>query len=167
MGARDFSCALLCYSARVSASKDIFIQGETATFTVADSGYSAVRLAYGAKSADMTKADGTWSVSISTAALSGRVNYAVFADGSVVSSGTFVVRLLVSQYRAAVAAIDAAMQKVGANGKYSISVGEINLTDKTFDEMMKWRGYYESLADAQESGGVAAIGPYRTEVALQ
>ena len=157
----------MCYSARVSASKDIFIQGETATFTVADDGYSAVRLAYGAKSADMAKTEGVWSASISTTGLSGRVNYAIFADGSVVSSGTFVVRLLVSQYRAAVQAIDAAMQKVGANGKYSISVGEINLTDKTFDEMMKWRGYYESLADAQESGGVAAIGPYRTEVALQ
>jgi hypothetical protein len=151
----------------VSASKDIFIQGETATFTVADNGYAAVHLAYGSKSADMTKADGVWTAAISTASLSGRVNYAIFADGVVVSSGCFVVRLLVSQYRAAVAAIDAAMQKVGANGKYSISVGEINLTDKTFDEMMKWRGYYESLADAQESGGVATIGPYRTEVALQ
>lgn len=153
----------------MSASKDIFIQGETATFTVADSGYSAVRLAYGAKSADMEKSIGgdSWNVSISTNGLSGRVNYAIFADGVVVSSGCFVVQLLVSPYRAAVQAIDAAMQKVAANGKYSVSVGEINLTDKTFDEMMKWRGYYESLADAQESGGVASIGPYRTEVALQ
>ena len=151
----------------MSASKDIFFQGETATFTVADSGYSAVRLAYGAKSADMAKADGAWSAAISTAGLSGRVNYAIFADGVVVSSGCFVVQLLVSPYRAVVAAIDAAMQKVAANGKYSVTVGEISLQDKTFDEMMKWRGYYESLADAQESGGVSSIGPYRTEVALQ
>ena len=151
----------------MSATKDIYISGETATFTVADSGYSAVHLAYGAKSADMAKADGVWSVSIATTGLSGRVNYAIFADGSVISSGCFVVQLLVSPYRAAVAAIDAAMQKVAANGKYSVTVGEISLQDKTFDEMMKWRGYYESLASAQESGGVAVIGPYRTEVALQ
>ena len=59
------------------------------------------------------------------------------------------------------------MQKVGANGKYSIQVGEISLTDKTFDEMMKWRGYYEQLADAQEAGDAVSVGPYRTEVALQ
>jgi len=151
----------------MSATKDIYISGETATFAVADDGYSAVHLAYGSLSAVMAKAEGVWSVSITTTGLSGRVNYAIFADGSVISSGCFVVQLLVSPYRAAVAAIDAAMQKVAANGKYSVTVGEISLQDKTFDEMMKWRGYYESLASAQESGGVAVIGPYRTEVALQ
>ena len=155
------------YYARVSASKDIFVQGETATFTVADDGYTAVRLAYGTATADMTKSGGAWSASISTATLSGRVNYAVFADGAAVSTGSFVVKMLVSPYRAAVEAIDAAMRKVGANGKYSIQVGEISLQDKTFDEMMKWRGYYEQLADAQEAGDAVSVGPYRTEVALQ
>lgn len=155
------------YCFRVTASKDIYVQGETAIFTVADADYAAVSLAYGTATAAMTKADGVWSVSISTATLSGRVNYAVFADGTAAATGSFVVKTLVSPYRAAVAAIDAAMQKVGANGKYSIQVGEISLTDKTFDEMMKWRGYYESLADAQEAGdGSPSVGPYRTEVAL-
>ena len=58
------------------------------------------------------------------------------------------------------------MAKTAANGKYSITVGEISLQDKTFDEMMKWRGYFESLAAADESGAPSAYGPYRTEVAL-
>lgn len=151
----------------MSASKDIFVQGETATFSVADDGYAAASLAYGTATAAMTLADGVWSVSISTSALSGRVNYAIFADGTAVSTGSFTVKMLVSPYRAAVDAIDAAMRKVGANGKYSITVGEISLQDKTFDEMMKWRGYYESLADAQEAGDAVSVGPYRTEVALQ
>ena len=151
----------------MSASKDIFVQGETATFSVTDADYSAVSLAYGTATAAMTKDGGEWSASISTATLSGRVNYAVFADGTAVATGSFVVKTLVSPYRAAVAAIDAAMRKVGANGKYSIQVGEISLQDKTFDEMMKWRGYYEQLADAQEAGDAPQVGPYRTEVALQ
>lgn len=150
----------------MSANRDSFVQGETAVFTVADGGYASVRFAYGAQSVEMAKADGVWSASFSTANLSGAYNWAAFADGTVVASGSFNVRLLVSKHRAVVQAIDAAMQKVAANGKYSVTVGEISLTDKTFEEMMKWRGYYDSLAAADESGGSPAIGPYRTEVVL-
>lgn len=151
----------------MSASKDTFIQGETATFTVADAGYSAVRFAYGASSADMENVDGVWTVTFSTATLSGSYNWAAFADGMVVASGRFNVRSLVSKYRAVVDAIDAAMGKVGANGKVSITIGEISLQDKTFDEMMKWRGYFANLAAAEESGATPTFGPARTEVVLQ
>lgn len=150
----------------MSANRYSFIQGETGIFTVPDNGYNAVRFAYGAKSADMDKVNGVWTVSISTASLSGSYNWAMFADGSVVSSGRFNVRVLASKNRAIVEAIDAAMAKTAANGKYSVTVGEISLQDKTFDEMMKWRGYFESLAAADESGSTPTFGPYRTEVAL-
>lgn len=153
-------------AADMATIADRFVQGESVTFSAADAGYSAVRVGYGAKSAAMTLADGVWSATISTAGLSGRFNWAIFADGRVVDSGSFVVVVLASAYRAAVAAIDAAMQKVAANGKYSMSVGEISLTDKTFDEMMKWRAYYESLAEAQEGGTSSVLSPFRTEVAL-
>ena len=150
----------------MSANKTSFVQGETAIFTVADSGYSAVSLSYGSATASMTLANGVWSVSLSTATLSGAYNYAIFADGSVIDSGAFTVRVLASRYRAVVDAIDAAMAKVGANGKMSIVVGEIHLTDKTFDEMLKWRSYYAALAAGEEAGAEPNIGPWRTEVTL-
>ena len=46
----------------------------------------------------------------------------------------------------------AALQGVAANGKYSITVGEISLTDKTFDEMIKFEEYYRGLAEQDETG---------------
>lgn len=142
--------------------RTLYISGETIRIEVADSGYSAVTLRYGSVSVSTTLADGVWSAAIDTTKLSGRVNWAAFADGTAVASGTFTVRVLVSQYRAVVDAIDAAMRKVGANGKYSVTVGEISLTDKTFDEMQRFRAYYAALADGEESGIAPQLGPWRT-----
>ena len=136
----------------MSANKAIYVQGETATFTEADGGYIDVTLRYGAATAVMTLADGAWTATVATGSLSGRVNYAVMADGVAVAVGSFIVRPLVSKYAAVVEAIDAAMQKNAVNGKYSVSVGEINLSDKTFDEMVKWRAHFADLAARDVNG---------------
>ena len=142
--------------------RTLYISGETVRIEVADSGYSAVTLRYGSASAQMALSSGVWTAAIDTTRLSGRVNWAAFASGEAVASGSFTVRVLVSQYRAVVEAIDAAMRKVGANGKYSVTVGEISLTDKTFDEMQRFRAYYAALADGEESGDAPRLGPWRT-----
>ena len=146
----------------MGANKTTYIQGETATFTVGDDCYASVTFRYGAGSAAMTLADGVWTASIQTGALCGRVNWAILADGDAVATGNFYVRPLVSKYRDTVAAIDAALQKVAVNGKYSVTVGEISLQDKTFDEMMKFRAHYAALAEGEENGTGTAGGPVRT-----
>ena len=140
----------------MSASKQVYLQGETATFSVADHGYAAVKINLGgtnvAIDAQMQLAEGKWSVSISTADLVGAFRFAILADGALVEEGEFSVRVLVSKYRTVIAAIDEAMQKAGTTGTSSVSVGEINLTNKTFDEMRKWRAYYLDKAVAEEHG---------------
>ena len=126
--------------------------GETETFSVFDEEYSAVTLKYGAKSAALALDGDTWSVAVDTSAMSGRFNWLILADGKAVAHGVLYVRPLVSKYAAYVEAIDAAMAKNAANGKYSVSVGELSLTDKTFDEMVKWRSHFAALAAKEESG---------------
>lgn len=143
-------------------AQSTYVQGETATFTVADSGYASVTLRFGAGSAAMTLSGGAWTADVQTGGLSGRVNWAILADGRAVESGTFYVRPLVSRWKAVVDAIDAAMQKNAVNGKYTVTVGDISLTDKTFDEMVKFRAYYQSLADGDEDGSGSVGMPVRT-----
>ena len=146
----------------MSAIQSTYIQGETATVEVVDGGYSAVTLRYGAAAASMTLADGVWTATLATSALSGRYNWAIFADGKAIGSGSFYVRPLVSKWRPVVDAIDTALQKLAANGKYSVTVGDISLQDKTYDEMMKFRAHYAALAEGDEDGTGAAGGPVRT-----
>lgn len=140
----------------MSATKQVYLQGEKATFTVADSGYSAAQLKVGgtdcAMSVLMTLADGRWTATVDTNTLSGAFRFAIFADDALVEEGSFSVRVLVSKYRAIVAAIDAAIQKAAANGLSSVSVGEINVTNRPFDEMQKIRASYLNMAVAEESG---------------
>ena len=140
-------------------AKATYIQGETATFTVADACYSSVTLRCGELSAQMSLDHDVWTGRISTAPLHGRCNFAVIADGVAVASGSFYVRPLVSKWRRVVEAIDAAMQKNAVNGKYSISVDGISLTDKTFDEMVKFREYFGGLAEGDENGTGGSSGP--------
>ena len=101
---------------------------------VADSGYSAAQLQIGGTdtylSVLMTLADGRWTATVDTKTLSGAFRFAIFADDALVEEGSFSVRVLVSKYRATVAAIDAAIQKAAANGLSSVSVGEINITNR-------------------------------------
>ena len=140
----------------MSARNRVYLQGETATFTVVDNGYSAVGLMIGgvnvSTSAQMTLADGKWTHAIDTKDLAGAFRFAIFADGKLVEEGAFSVRMLVSKYRQVVAAIDEAMQKAGANGALSVTIGEVSLSNKSFEEMQKWRAYYQNLAVAEESG---------------
>lgn len=137
--------------------QEAYIQGESIKFAVPDGGYTSAALRVGGGEAvAMTLADGVWSASVPSGDLSGLVRYAVFAtiDGALkaVESGAFLVTPLRSKYWDVVEAIDAALQGVAANGKYSITVGEISLTDKTFDEMIKFEEYYRGLAEQDETG---------------
>lgn len=140
----------------MSARKQVYLQGETVTFAVADSGYSAAQLQVGGEATTlsvlMTLADGRWTATVDTKTLSGAFRFAIFADDALVEEGAFSVRVLVSKYRAIVAAIDAAIQKAAANGLSSVSVGEINITNRPFDEMQKIRASYLNMAVAEESG---------------
>lgn len=140
----------------MSATKQVYLQGEKAIFTVADSGYSAAQLQVGGTgtvlSVPMTVADGRWTATVDTKTLSGAFRFAIFADAALVEEGSFSVRVLVSKYRAIVAAIDAAIQKAATNGLSSVSVGEINVTNRPFDEMQKIRASYLNMAVAEESG---------------
>ena len=140
----------------MSASKQVYLQGETANIKIADKGYTAVSIQIGGTDAAsvsaMTLADGYWTDSLDTTDLSGGFRYAILADGKLVEEGEFAVRVLVSKYRKVVQAIDAAMKKAGMSGVSSVSVGEINLTNKSFDEMQRWRDYYQSMAIAEERG---------------
>lgn len=140
----------------MSALKQVYLQGEKATFTVANAGYTAVQLQVGgtdaAISALMTLADGKWTASIDTKSLAGAFRFAIFADDALIEEGSFSVRVLVSKYRAIVAAIDAAIQKAAATGLSSVSVGELNISNRSFDEMQKIRASYLNMAVAEESG---------------
>lgn len=137
--------------------QEAYIQGETIKFAVSDGGYTAASVQIGAASAvAMSLANGVWTASIPSGDLSGLVRYAIFAtiDGAkrAVETGAFRVTPLRSRYWDVVEAIDAALQGVAANGKYSVTVGEISLTDKTFDEMIKFEEYYRGLAEQDETG---------------
>ena len=136
------------------------IQGEKVRFAVPDSAYAEVRLVVGTVQCAMAKSGVEWSCVVDTSNLAGRSRWAIFADGTAVDDGELVVRPLVSKYAAVVAAIDEAMRGNAVNGKYSVSVGEISISDKSFDEMAKFRAYYQGLADAEEAG--ASAGPQFT-----
>lgn len=136
--------------------KDTYIKGETIEFSVADDGYDAVCVSFGDTASTMVLSDGAWSFNADSSKLTGRVRYAYLATrGGVTKSvgGGFIrVHALRSKYRDVVDAIEVALQEVATNGKYSISVGEISLTDKTFDEMVKALDYYRGLAEEDEEG---------------
>lgn len=141
--------------------KDKYIRGETIAYEAADGGWTLATLHVGAVRHAVTKADGKWTATIATDGMSGKYRFAFIADGEVRDSGSFFVAPLVSKYAAVVEAIDTALQSVASNGKYSVSVGEISVTDKTFDEMVKMKNYYQRLADAEESGSAPSFAPRR------
>lgn len=143
-------------------AKSTYIQGEAAEFKIADASYTSVTLRYGADAAALTLADGVWSCSVDTASMTGKRNWAMFADGKVVDSGSFYVRPLVSKWQAVVDEIDRVMQGAGRNGKMSVSIGDVSITNASFDEMRKFREYYQSLADSDEGGVGASGGPWVT-----
>jgi len=138
-----------------------YIQGETITYALDDASYTAAVLHVGANHYALTKSGSIWSVTIDTSSMSGAYRFAAIADGRVREQGQIYVKTLVSKYRSVIEAIDAALQGVATNGKYSVNVGDISLTDKTFDEMVKAKNYYQRLADADENGVTPSFGPRR------
>lgn len=133
-----------------------YVQGETIAINVADGGYDSVSVNIGGKASALTLTDGRWTANIATTALSGSLRYAILAttNGATkcIESGNIIVAVMRSPYRDVVDAINTAIQSVAVNGKYSVTVGEISLTDKTFDEMVKFAAYYKGLAEDAESG---------------
>lgn len=140
----------------MSARKQVYLQGETVAFEVADAGYASVQLQIGGTdntiSPAMTKSDGKWTASVPTEGLTGAFRFAIFCDGKLLEEGAFSVRVLVSKYRKIVEAIDAAIQKAAMTGLSSVSVGELNISNRPFDEMQKIRAAYLNMAVAEERG---------------
>ena len=109
---------------------------------------------------------GTVSAAV-TLALAASARWGVFAtgsDGSVscVASGTLAVSKLTSDYRAALAAVDAAIASFSSNPNRSITVGEIQITYKSLDDLLALRSYYAGLVAADEGTGTAEAGKFAT-----
>lgn len=138
-------------------NEKVYIQGETIAIRIPDAGYDSVSLRIADKAAaQLVLTDGMWTADVSSDNLSGNLRYAALAHvgASVrcVAEGSVFVRVMRSRYRDVIEAINTAIEKVAANGKYSVTVGELSLQDKTFDEMVKFAAYYKGLAEAEEAG---------------
>lgn len=144
----------------MSATKQVYLQGEQAIFTVADSGYSAAQLQIGGTGADlsvsMTLADGKWTATVDTKTLSGAFRFAIFADGALVEEGSFSVRVLVSKYRAIVEKIDETIREIAISGTATASLsaggGSQSYTHADIEDLQKTRASYLNMAVAEENG---------------
>lgn len=144
----------------MNARKQVYLQGERATFTVADSGYSAAQLQVGGAdttlSVLMTLADGRWTATVDTETLSGAFRFAIFADDALVEEGAFSVRVLVSKYRAIVKQIDETIREIAISGTATASLsaggGSQSYTHADLDDLQKVRASYLNMAVAEENG---------------
>ena len=144
----------------MSARKQVYLQGETVTFTVADSGYSAAQLQVGGAATTlsvlMTLADGRWTATVDTKTLSGAFRFAIFADDALVEEGAFSVRVLVSKYRAIVEEIDETIREIAISGTATASLsaggGSQSYTHADIEDLQKTRASYLNMAVAEESG---------------
>lgn len=144
----------------MSATKQVYLQGERVTFTVADSGYSAAQLQVGGAdttlSVLMTLADGRWTATVDTTTLSGAFRFAIFADDALVEEGAFSVRVLVSKYRAIVEKIDETIREIAISGTATASLsaggGSQSYTHADIKDLQKTRADYLNMAVAEESG---------------
>ena len=144
----------------MSARKQVYLQGETVTFTVADSGYSAAQLQVGGAATTlsvlMTLADGRWTATVDTKTLSGAFRFAIFADDALVEEGAFSVRVLVSKYRAIVEKIDETIREIAISGTATASLsaggGSQSYTHADIEDLQKTRASYLNMAVAEENG---------------
>lgn len=160
----------------MSASNKLYLQGETASFEVADDGYAAATLKIGGGDnelqQEMTLSGGKWSASISTEGMSGGFRFAIFADGKLVEEGAFSVRVLVSKFRKTVADIDAVIQEIAISGTASASLsaggGSQSYTRADTDKLQKLRAMYLNMAVAEERGETAdhCAAPMREDLFL-
>lgn len=157
-------------SAIETSFRSRYYAGETAKVAVAAAGAASVRAVVGASSFALAESGGTWSASVPTNSLVGRVAWTVFvtdADGCVSvpdgGSGSFLVLCAGrSPKRDVVDAIDKAIETWGTNPNRSLSVGEISISYKSLDELLSIRAQYVRRAEAEErgvadSGGVRAV----------
>ena len=133
-----------------------------------------IRFTGGAKVAlDVTDdgTDATASGSVASAvtlALPAACKWGVFItgpDGGVtcIATGALAVRKLTSDYRAALAAVDAAIAAFGSNPNREVTVGEIAIKYKTLDDLLALRSYYAGLVAADEGTDAAgAPGKFAT-----
>jgi hypothetical protein len=144
----------------MSATKQVYLQGERVTFTVADSGYSAAQLQVGGADTNlelpMTLADGRWTATVDTKTLSGAFRFAIFADGALAEEGAFSVRVLVSKYRAIVEKIDETIREIAISGTATASLsaggGSQSYTHADIEDLQKTRASYLNMAVAEENG---------------
>ena len=144
----------------MSARKQVYLQGETVAFEVADAGYASVQLQVGGAgniiTPSMTKSDGKWTGALDTATLVGGFRFAIFCDGKLFEEGAFSVRVLVSKYRKIVDEIDATIQEIAISGTASASLsaggGSQSYTRADLDKLQKFRASYLNMAVAEERG---------------
>lgn len=133
-----------------------------------------VNLANGttAKNFTATRAGDLWHIAASPTdlkGLTGRVRWVAFAskgEGSaaetnVIANGEIYIRPLVSQFREVIAAIDEAIKSWDTNPNHTVTVGEITITAKTRDDLIKARAFWQGRADADEAGTKVTSGPRR------
>ena len=148
--------------------------GETlsGTFTAPDGTTAvSVNLSDGVKTATVAAAQGADGALTASSALSGFsgatrwVAYATTPGGvEAIASGSIYVRALVSKYRAVVAAVETALQNYGNNPNQSISVGEISISYKNYEDLLAILAYWRKRAEADENGVQPAGGVQRVKV---
>lgn len=147
----------------------------TGTFNAPDGTTAvAVKLADGVKSATVNAvqgADGAWTATATAATLAGFsgatrwIAYATTPGGTeAIGSGEIYIRALVSKYRAVVAAIETALQNWGNNPNQSISVGEISISYKSYDDLLAILAYWRDRVKADENGTQPTGGVQRVKV---
>jgi len=102
-----------------------------------------------------TSATGTISPAVTLALPRNCRYYLYVTDGagfvSCTFSGTMTVAKLTSDYRAALAAVDAAIAAYGSNPNKSITVGEISISYRSLDDLLALRSHYAGLVAADEA----------------
>lgn len=135
----------------------------TGTFTAPpETTALVVKLADGSKTAEVaaTKtAGGTWTATATAAVLAGFagatrwIALASTPDGAeAVAEGEIYIRPIVSKHRAVVAAIENALQNYGTNQNKSISVGEVSITYKDYNDLLASLDFWRRRAEADERG---------------
>lgn len=121
-----------------------------------------------AKNFTATRAGDLWHIAASPTdlkGLTGRVRWVAFAskgdETSVIANGELYIRPLVSPHRAVIAAIDEALKSWDTNPNHTVTVGEITITAKTRDDLIKARAFWQGRADADEAGTKVTSGPRR------
>ncbi len=157
----------------VTCFKARYFAGETAKVKVSAPSASAVFVVVGSSQYDLTKNDSSdiWSLVLPTAALSaGRVNWTLFvknADLSVeaLAHNSFTILCAgVSPKRQIIEKIDEAIRTWGTNPNRTISVGEINISYKSLNELLAVRAQFIQQAEAEETGAAKSGGVRMVEV---